>query len=388
MNNSITNKKYLSALVERFFNNYLYEEYPLFVEFIQEWFKYAESSYVDENGETKFGFWKTLSNLQYFIDIENVPNEVLKYFMMEYANNFKDIYENIPYFVEFETDSWGNMRKVLDSYGNPIYKYDNIRLFLKTSKKFFQSKGNYNSFYYLFKLFGGVLKIQPLDKLIIKSSDGKSVLSSVNNDYGKLYHIHGVYPDPYITNRENSSYDWWYTYYSYELTTDLDEKYYKPLVLELLNPAGMYCKWNKIDNPEDLEGWGINSWGDSSKWGIIFYEGSNPQISTSSSDIYFSTTSVGLETSWRTIEIHNMGEDDLEISSILLSDNINFTIDLTGGSNPIGGTFPVTTSFGNFKTFNIKFNPQYISNFTGRIVITSNSENNSTKNIILNGYGV
>jgi hypothetical protein len=378
ISNYLTNQKYLSVLIDRFFSRYQLEEYPDFVEFVKQWMEYSEETYVDDNGNTKISFWRTLSNLENFIDIERVPNELLLTFLDHYAENFKYHIENIPFFVEWEINDVGQRTRRLDEkYGKIIYKYNNIRYFLKNSRKFFNSKGNYNSYLYMFKMFGGKCTIFPLEKCILKSSDKQSVLSSKNNNYNKLYHIHGV--DTVSKDR-----DWWYSYYSYRLETDLDEELYKPIILDLIHPSGTHCVWKKTADVETNIGWGYDAWGntESSSWGSIYGD----VVSTlyvDTTEIIFDTTSVDIPSNFIEITISNNGESDITIENITV-DNNNFIIDLEIGNNPIDQT-PFLLPFGEFKTFGCRFYPKYAGNITGNIVISTNSND---INITLYGYSI
>jgi len=401
--NSIVNKKYLSVLVDRFFSRYQHEESPNFVEFVRLWFKYAEESYVDESGNTRFSFWKTLSNLENFIDIDEVPNELLKYMMEHYASNFSNILEDIPFFVEWDIDEFGNRHRVVDSFGNIIYRYDNMRLFLRTSRKFFQSKGSYYSYMYLFKLFGGTLEIRVLDKDIIRLSDTKHVLSAPHPQTNRMSHIHGIDPDPYDPSRSVMKVDsrgalvpirdWWYTFYAYQLVTNLEEEIYKPIILELIHPAGMKCVWKTIENTADAIGWGYDGWGLHPKktaWGALA-PSADPQIEISNLDLTFGSVSVGLDSTYREIEIRNIGEADLIIDVIQLGDDNNYTLTEDGpqaGHTPIGSIKPATIQFGETRTIGVKFNPKLLGDWKTLIVIESNSVTGSVKNINLTGHGV
>lgn len=395
--NSIATKKYLSTLVERFFSNYQLEEEPDFVEFVKLWMKHAEESYIDDNGYERYSFWKTLSNLEDFVDIDEVPNSLLLQFMNHYAENFYNIVENVPYFVEWEIDHFGNRHRVLDEYGNIIYKYNNIRNFLKTSRVFFSSKGSYYSILYLFKLFGGKLDIVPLDRDLVRSSDKNTVLSAINPKTKRLAHLHGIDPDPYVEklNRLESGdkaiREWWYTHYAYRLHTDLDEEVYKPIVLEILHPAGMKCVWKTFDMDSPIDGWGIDSWGsndDAYSWGGILGKTGEKILSVSSDAITFAPKTVGYESNEREIVITNIGEGDLTIESITLLDEVNFTLNVYGGYFPMTIVMPLTIGLGESRTFTVKYNPTYIGNHISKIVIKSNDDHNEYINVSLSGNAI
>lgn len=392
---TIVNKKYLSILVDKFFSRYQHEEQPEFVKFVQQWFKYAEETYTDEHGNIKFGFWKAISNLENFIDIDMVPNELLRVFVEHYADNFNKVFEQIPFFVEWGTTPEGEYKKIRDEYGNVIYKYNNIRMFLKTSRKFFASKGSYYSFMYLFRLFGGECQIHPLEKDIIRSSNKNMVLSAPNPHTGKLSHLHGITPDPYKVTPETHhpnkkpKLDWWYTFYSYCIYTNLNEEIYKPIVLELVNPSGFKCVWKNVPTVSDY-GWGYSEWGED--WGDLTPQ-QEPLIHVSTDSIQFNNTSPGMGSMIRQIEITNNGSQPLLIEKIILNDTETFKMFLDQATvyepiedvNPIS---PVSIAFGETRAFQVQFTPLITGNWSGNIEIHSNSEENEIKVINLSGYCV
>jgi hypothetical protein len=397
---SIVDKKYLSILVDRFFSRYQHEEQSNYVEFAKLWLKHAEESYIDENGITRFSFWKTLSNLDNFIDIDKVPNEVLRLLLEQYADNFKNVIENIPFFVEYETDVFGYKDRVRDEYGNLIYKYDNIRMFLKTSKKFFSSKGSYYAIMYMFKIFGGSLEIIPVERDILIPSNKNHILSAKNPITRRYSHLHGIHPNPYVVSdnyyKRNTNgvmvpiQDWWYTYYTYKIITNLKEDFYKPLLLEVAHPAGMKCIWEEKIDGSLLTGWGYDDWG-TDNWGSIFSLSDVAKINISTNDIQFSNTSKNSMSSWRTVEISNVGEQDLVINDIIVGDDVAFEVEFNDSGtayDPIGDVLPVTIMFGQTVGFKIRFRPTILGSFSTNIVINSNSDVDNTRNIKLSGYCV
>jgi len=398
--NITNNKKYLSILTDRFFSRYQHEEQPLFVDFVKEWLKYAEESYIDETGNVKFSFWKTMSNLNNFIDIDTVPNELLRVFIEQYANNFDNVIENIPFFVEWGFSPDGHYHKIRDSYGNIIYKYNNIRYFLKTSSKFFSAKGSYYSYMYLFKIFGGTFEIFPIDRDIVRSSDTRTILSTPHPETGRICHLHGISPDPYnitpTTYRKNKlnqmvpKQDWWYTFYTYCIKTNLNEEFYKPIVLELVHPAGTKCMWKESQDVSDKYGWGFSQWG--IDWGSTSAQ-QKPLIKVSTNSIQFNNTSPGLQSMIRQIEITNNGSETLLITDINIADIDNFKLYLNQatGYSPIGDIspiIPVEIVFGETKAFQVQFQPFLIGSWNTMLTIKSNSEHNDNIQIQLSGYCV
>ena len=398
MTNSIVDKKYLSILVDRFFSRYQHEEQPNFVEFVKLWFKHAEQSYMDDDGITHFSFWKTLGELDNFIDVDKVPNELLRTFITQYANNFDKLIENIPFFVEYETDPGGFKTQVRDEYGNIVYKYNNIRMFLKTSKKFFSSKGSYYAIMYMFRIFGGSLEIVPVKEDIITLSNPNCVLSAPNSK-GRMAHLHGIHPNPYTTRPETHKLDsngvmkpkldWWYSHYTYEIRTNLEEDFYKPLLLEVAHPAGMKCIWKVVPDTSLLDGWGYDDWG-TDGWGSVFTLSDKSLISLNTNDIQFNNTSKNGESVWRDVEITNTGEQPLIIDEIILLEDVSFEIDLEDAITypPIGPTYPISINYGQTVGFKIRFTPKLIGNWSTRIIINSNSHESEVRNILLSGYCV
>lgn len=233
MNDLKINQKYLSVLSSRLFNNYILEEFPDFCAFIQLWLEQSESLYIDAEGKRRYGFWRVLTQLDSFIDIDRIPNPALKMMIDTFASNFSEHISYIPYFIQEpeEVDltlgeplinfvgrmvlntkegkfiypdydeegrqkidftsgellwktmfvskdgiyqrtktEWvlivkeysfnpNNVLRQYDEHGKLILNYENIRNFLRWSREFHKSKGNANSFYALFKMFGGQLEM-------------------------------------------------------------------------------------------------------------------------------------------------------------------------------------------------------------------------------------
>ena len=93
------NQKYLSILTDRLFSNYMWDEYPEFCKAIQVWLRHAESMYIDSNNEYKVGFWKLLSQLPNFIDIDKIPDFALTFMIQTFAESFSDHLGNIKFFL-------------------------------------------------------------------------------------------------------------------------------------------------------------------------------------------------------------------------------------------------------------------------------------------------
>jgi len=84
------------------------------------------------------------------------------------------------------------------------------------------------------------------------------------------------------------------------------------------------------------------------------------------------------------ITISNTGEQDLHISDVALTDDTNFTLDVNGGSNPLGSTNP-TLKEDRSGTVTVTFNPKVEDTFHENLKIFSNDPDSETVTISLNG---
>ncbi|MGA1790413.1 MAG: choice-of-anchor D domain-containing protein [bacterium] len=87
------------------------------------------------------------------------------------------------------------------------------------------------------------------------------------------------------------------------------------------------------------------------------------------------------------ITIFNDGDADLVVSDITLSDDTDFELDVTGGSNPVGGITP-TIAQDSSKTLSIIFAPQSEGAKTCTLTITSNDPDNASVDLSLQGTGI
>jgi len=88
------------------------------------------------------------------------------------------------------------------------------------------------------------------------------------------------------------------------------------------------------------------------------------------------------------VAISNIGNLDLNVSSIVLDDNTVFTINLNGGSNPCGGATPFSIAGGDNCTVAVTFSPTSLGAFTDNVTILSDDPDEGTVKVPLLGTGV
>jgi Ca-activated chloride channel family protein len=110
----------------------------------------------------------------------------------------------------------------------------------------------------------------------------------------------------------------------------------------------------------------------------------SPSIKVLPSSYNFGIVTAGSSPAPLEVEIANNGSLGLTVSSIVLSDTINFDLDLSGGSNPCNKTSP-TIAAGGKCTAEVDFLPQATASFNANLTIRSNASNNSALNVPLSG---
>jgi len=111
-----------------------------------------------------------------------------------------------------------------------------------------------------------------------------------------------------------------------------------------------------------------------------------PYISLSPETVTFDATQPGETSDNQVVTITNTGLEDLEITEISLSDESNFSMDLSGGTVPCS-TLPVTLPPDSICTLSVAFSPQLVGTTEGELSIASNALNGSPKAITLSGNG-
>ncbi len=103
----------------------------------------------------------------------------------------------------------------------------------------------------------------------------------------------------------------------------------------------------------------------------------------------FGDVTVGTSSTVETASISNAGNADLNVSGIQLTgaDALEYTLDLTGGTNPCGVTTPTITPSKNC-TVTITFSPASTGIKTANLEITSDDSDEGTVNVVLSGTGI
>jgi len=114
--------------------------------------------------------------------------------------------------------------------------------------------------------------------------------------------------------------------------------------------------------------------------------GDVPNISVSPTILNFEAIRVRRSSTPLVVTISNTGTSDLHISDMLLSDAVNYSLDVNDGINPCGSTSPTLTP-NNSCTVTITFNPTQTSELDGSLSINSDDPAAPTVNVSLTGRG-
>jgi len=110
----------------------------------------------------------------------------------------------------------------------------------------------------------------------------------------------------------------------------------------------------------------------------------SPSVQVLPSSYDFGAVTPGNSPAPLEVEITNNGSLGLTVSGIVLSDTINFNLDLSVGSNPCN-TLPLTIAPGGNCTLEVIFDSQSDNIFNESLTITSNASNTPTFNLWLAG---
>lgn len=182
-------KKYLSVLIDKFFDSDIIQNYPNFIKIIKGWLEQCDFGYThhekDKDGkwissQNVDGFWKIINELEGFGDIDRIPDgQALLLALSQYSIQIYQNIKQIPYFYNDIDET---------------YNYNNIRYFLRVSKLFAQSKGSPTSLFFFFKLIQEKLEIRFPYKQIIKLSE----ISPVYNEDGTVAYTEDEYGEKRI----------------------------------------------------------------------------------------------------------------------------------------------------------------------------------------------
>lgn len=172
----LTERPY-SLLVDSILPSYILNDYPVYVKFIKKYFKAMEES---------SGPIEALYSITKHIDITRIDDDSLVHFIYQYLHSFPvDTLELID-----------------------------IRQFIQNSKMFYSTKGSLESYQFIFNMLSGSLEIYyPSDDIFHISSSLLSGTHAIHDNY-------------------------YYAYYVYEITSDLDLDKYKDIVEDLVHPIG------------------------------------------------------------------------------------------------------------------------------------------------------
>jgi len=111
-----------------------------------------------------------------------------------------------------------------------------------------------------------------------------------------------------------------------------------------------------------------------------------PQINVSPRRYYFAVNLIG-SSGASDLLISNDGLADLNIWDVSLSDPTNFSLSLSGGSDPCSSSLPMTVSPGDSCTMRVTFSPLSEGDFSAFVTITSDDPRNSTETSEFTGIG-
>jgi len=111
-----------------------------------------------------------------------------------------------------------------------------------------------------------------------------------------------------------------------------------------------------------------------------------PNISVSPANHDFGSVTVGITSVPVVVTITNTGTADLKISDMILSDTLNYSLNVSGGTVPCGSATPLVLSGGNC-TISVTFVPQYTGTKNSSISIDSNDPDTPNMTATLRGSG-
>jgi hypothetical protein len=133
-------------------------------------------------------------------------------------------------------------------------------------------------------------------------------------------------------------------------------------------------------NGQDEDGYGIFM-------KRYFYTPLSPDISVSPPSHDFGSVNVGSSSAAQTFIISNTGTADLHISSMILSDTTNYSLNVNGGSSPCASTTPTITPNSSC-TVTVTFSPSSTGTKNANLTINSDDPDTPTLNVPLSGVGI
>jgi len=186
-------EKPLAYLIDSLIPEYIKDEYPTYVSFIE---KYLQGM------ETESGPHTVLNEITKFIDVDITPEDTLADFVYQYINSFP---------IEFLEDI-------------------NVREFITNAKNFYSQKGNEAAIRFIFNLIEGSISFYYPSLEIFEISNALSTLSGSHKLHDNQF----------------------YAYYVYEIVSDLNYIEYEEVVRTMSHPLGERVLFKKIFY-QDLE---------------------------------------------------------------------------------------------------------------------------------------
>ncbi len=112
--------------------------------------------------------------------------------------------------------------------------------------------------------------------------------------------------------------------------------------------------------------------------------GGGPDIEVVPASYDFGTVTTGNTPAPLVVKINNNGSAALSVSGIALTDAVNFSLNVSGGSNPCNTASP-TIAAGGTCTFEVTFQPQSNSSFNSGVAVNSNDSGTPISVVALSG---
>jgi hypothetical protein len=284
-------RKYLQALITRFFGPEIFDNYPDFADLCLEFLKYLDSAELPDG---TVGAYYLSQQLNRFFDIDRAPTFALQGILLESAMPFgaDDAFYGIPYFVQ------------TDDEGTETPDYDSIRNFARIARRWTHEKGSLASLFVLFRMLLSNLRVRLAWKQVLRMSsyndEHEASYDNNNNltytaaespfnyagmregdtDTGLITHAHGVESniqtlpsgkqirkDTNGTVLKTYENDATWSMYALVFDTDADIQKYWEMVELLWKPGGVPITWR--DRTFSLVGtFGVTPFGEGSFGGL------------------------------------------------------------------------------------------------------------------------
>lgn len=113
-----------------------------------------------------------------------------------------------------------------------------------------------------------------------------------------------------------------------------------------------------------------------------------PEIAIVPQDGDIGEIQIILDSKMQVYSILNNGDADLIITDITTTGDAEITVDLDGGPNPLGTTWPVTITADNGRTFSVTFAPIAVDGYSRDVVVSSNNPAGKFFTINFTGQGI